>query len=332
MKRTLCILPLLPFVLSSLFLLTSCEETRHTRTEYGYFDTVITLSGYGMSKEEFDTAAEEVFATLSRFHTLTDIYKEARGTLYELNEKAGVAPVTLDETLIDFLLFAKDIAALLDGTVNPMMGSVLRLWHDARENEALPEEEALRTAAAHVSLDALIIDRAASTAFITDRDASIDVGALAKGYAAEMAADALRESQNSGYLLDAGGNVVCVGDKSATPFTVGIRHPVNTQSLIKKAHVSNASLVTSGSYLRYVTVGGKSYHHIIDPETLYPAEGLLSVTVHAPDSAVADALSTALFIVGIGGADALLSRFDGASAFFVNSDGTTVTTDGFPSA
>lgn len=332
MKQALCTLLLLSFVLSSLVLLSSCEETSHTRTEYGYFDTVITFSGYGMSKKEFDETADGVFATLSRFHTLTDIYKEARGTLYELNEKAGVSPVTLDEALIDFLLFSKDIATLLDGAVNPMMGSVLRLWHDARENEALPEEEALHAAATHVSLDALVIDRAASTAFITDRDASIDVGALAKGYAAEMAADALRESGKSGYLLDAGGNVVCIGDKGGSPFTVGIRHPVSTQGIIKRVQVSDASLVTSGSYLRYFTVNGNSYHHIIDPETLYPAEGLLSVTVHAPDSAVADALSTALFIVGIDKRDALLSRFDGASAFFVRPDGTTVKTDGFPSA
>lgn len=331
MRNALSLFLIFSFVFPLLLFLSSCSDTRWTRTEYGYFDTVVTVTGYGMSESEFQKETDEIFRILRHYHNLTDIYTEAEGTLYELNEKAGISPVTLPEDLLLFLEETLVLSEKTGGSVNVMMGSVLSLWHNARENGVLPNADALREAAKHTSPALLSLDRENGTAEILDRHASIDVGAVAKGYAAEKAAEYLRENEKSGYLLDLGGNVVAVGDKMGTPFTVGIRDPIG-DGIKAKAFLSDAALVTSGSYLRYFTVGDKSYHHIISPDTLYPADTLLSVTVYASDSGIADLLSTALFVLGKEAGMALLEEFDGVSALFIEKDGTAVNTEGFPLA
>lgn len=331
MRNALSLSLIFSLLFPLLLLFSSCSDARWTRTEYGYFDTVITVTGYGMSENEFKTTTDEVFRILRYYHSLTDIYTEAEGTLYELNEKAGVSPVALPD---DLLLFLEETLALSEktgGSINMMMGSVLSLWHTARETGVLPSSDALREAALHTSPTLLSLDRQNGTAEILDPYASVDVGAVAKGYAAEKAADHLRENEKSGYLLDLGGNVVAVGDKMGTPFTVGIRDPIG-DGIKAKALLSDAALVTSGSYLRYFTVGDTSYHHIISPDTLYPADTLLSVTVYASDSGVADLLSTAFFVLGRDAAEEILKEFSGVSALFIEKDGTAVNTEGFPLA
>lgn len=331
MRNALSLFLLFSFLFPLLLFLSSCSDTRWTRTEYGYFDTVVTVTGYGMSESEFQKETDEIFRILRHYHNLTDIYTEATGTLYELNEKAGVSPVTLPEDLLLFLEETLVLSEKTGGSINVMMGSVLSLWRNARETGVLPSEDALREAALYTSPMLLSIDREGGTAEILDRHASIDVGAVAKGYAAEKAADYLRQNGKSGYLLDLGGNVVAVGDKMGTPFTVGIRDPIG-DGIKAKTLLSDAALVTSGSYLRYFTVGDRKYHHIVSPDTLYPADTVLSVTVYAENSGVADLLSTALFVLGKEAGMALLTEFDGASALFIEKDGSVTATDGFPLA
>ena len=331
MRKALSLLLLLAAILPLSVSLVSCSDTRWTRTEYGYFDTVVTVTGYGMSESDFRSDTDEVFRILRHYHILTDIYTEATGTLYELNKMAGEKPVKLPDELLDFLSEMLVLTEKTEGSINMMMGSVLSLWREARDTGVLPSDDALREAARHTSPSLLSIDRKNGTAELVDPHASIDVGAIAKGYAAEKAADYLRKNGKDGYLFDLGGNVVAVGDKNGTPFTVGIRDP-KSAGILAKASLSSAALVTSGSYLRYFTVGDTEYHHIVSPDTLYPADTVLSVTVHAADSGLADLLSTALFVLGKEAGTALLSEFDGASALFIEKDGSVTATAGFPLA
>ncbi len=315
-----------------LLLLPGCAEKRgtHTETRYDYFDTVVTVTAVDMTDTEFRAAADAVWDELGRLHRLFDRYHEYAGmnNLKTVNDKAGAESVEVDPALLDLCDFAVRMYGETAGRLNVMLGSVLDLWHEAREraladpaSASLPDDAALSEAAAHTDIASLRIDREAGTLYIADKDASLDLGAVAKGYAAEKAAERLTALGYDHVLLDLGGNIRAVGDKAGVPWTLGIRAPEGDCAALRE--VSSGTLVTSGSYQRYFTVDGQNYHHIIDPRTNYPAVGFVSVTVEAADSTLADALSTALFCMTEAEGRAVAERL-GVTVFWLYPDGTLV--------
>ena len=309
--------------------------TKYTATFLTLFDTVTTIVGFAESEEEFRVTTQAIHDELLEYHQLFDIYKDYEGlnNLKTVNDAAGQAPVAVDSRIIDLL---KDCRAYYDrtgGRVNVTMGSVLRLWHNARtasiNNPAhafLPDAEALEEAAAHTSWDTVLIDEEASTVFITDGAQLLDVGAVAKGWAAQRVA----EHAPSGLLISVGGNVCATGpkDETGTPWVVGVQDPDDANNYLHTIYVESGSVVTSGDYQRCFAVEGKLYHHIIDPDTLYPSAYWRSVTIVCPDSGLADALSTALFLLPQAEGQALLDEFN-AMAMWVAIDGTVTFSPGF---
>ena len=153
----------------------------------------------------------------------------------------------------------------------------------------------------------------------------LDVGAVAKGWAVQK----VSESAPEGMLLSAGGNVCATGPKpDGSPWIVGIQDPEG-DGYICMAELSKGCLVTSGDYQRYFEVDGKKYHHIIDPDTAMPGEYWRSVTVYCTDSGLADALSTALFLLPLDQGQALLNNL-GAEALWLNDRGEIFHSPGFP--
>ena len=194
--------------------------------------------------------------------------------------------------------------------------------------------EELSRAAEHTDITKIIIDEKNSTVFLEDPMMKLDVGAIAKGYAVEMAARSLEEKNISGYVINVGGNVRTVGPKGdGSKWLVGIENPEDSDDLPYLAYLelSDISLVTSGSYQRYYIVDTKRYHHIIDPQTLMPSEGYLSVSVICKDSGKADALSTALFCMPLDDGLALINSTDDAEAMWVENDGTIHRSNNFES-
>lgn len=323
----LCILCLLlPF--------SSCNsETKiQEKTFFEYFDTVSVIYSFtGDSVEEFDGNCREIKETFEKYHRLFDIYNEYEGVnnLCTLNENAGGEPLRIERELLDFLLYAKELYAVTQGEMNVMMGAVLSIWHDCRESGVVPEESLLLSAAEHTSIELLEIDEANMTARITDPEASIDVGAVGKGYAAEMAAKLLGDKGVGAYVLDVGGNLRIIGEKpSGGGWITGIKNPLNTGEFAERLTLSDTSCVTSGNYERYYEVSGIRYHHIIDKDTLYPAEHFASVTVICCDSALADALSTALFCMTAEEGAALVDSIDGVEAIWIDKSGEKLCSDG----
>jgi len=317
------------------------EETEPAgRAFFSYFDTVSYVYSYaGDSEERLDEYASEVSHILQEYHQLFDIYHEYSGitNLCTINRMAGGEPLKVDEKLVDFLLYAKELYQTTQGEMNVMMGSVLSLWHDCREQAAddpegaaIPTEEELREAGAHVDISLLEIDEENNTVRIADPKASIDVGALGKGYATQKAAEHLRQSGAESYVLNIGGNISIIGRKPDGSFwSTGIRNPKDPDgehALTLK--LADTSCVTSGTYERYFTVDGVRYHHIIDKETLMPANYFSSLTIVAKDSALADALSTALFCMSYEEGTELLDSMEGVEALWIFPDGTKKMTPG----
>jgi thiamine biosynthesis lipoprotein ApbE len=174
-------------------------------------------------------------------------------------------------------------------------------------------------------MEDLIIDEEASTVFLQGPEMSLDVGAVAKGWSVQRVA----EKAPSGLLLSVGGNVCATGPKDSadTPWVVGIEDPQGG-SYLHTLNVRTGALVTSGDYQRYYLVDGKPYHHIIDPDTLMPAQYWSSVTILCDDSGLADALSTALFLLPQAEGQKILAKC-GAEAMWVDSAGRCYYSPGF---
>ena len=323
------------WLIGVLLLLSGCGTgmQRYEATYWDVFDTVTTVTGYAAGQAEFDAAAREIHDALLEYHRLYNIYESYDGlrNLKTVNDQAGIGPVPVDERILSLLQFAQTAWTETGSRVNAAMGSVLALWHDAREQAledpdraALPDRSALEEAALHTDLSALELDLEAGTAFLTDPDMALDVGALAKGYAVEQVAAAAPDH----FLISVGGNVCATGPKpDGTPWTVAVENP-DGGDFLKLLYAEDRSVVTSGDYQRYFELDGVRYHHIIDPDTLEPAAYWRSVTVVADSSAAADCLSTALFTLPQAEGQQLLDQW-GAEALWIGRDGAQVMSPGF---
>ena len=326
-------------------MLPSCALQPQSYKAYSldYFDTATTVTGYAKNQEEFDRISDEILTELGEYHRLYTIYHRFEGleNLCTVNElvEGQHRTVTVDRRIIDLLLYAKEMYTVTGGKVNIAMGSVLSIWHDYRElgmsdpaSAELPPMEKLTEAAKHTDISCLIIDEESSTVTITDPAMRLDVGAIAKGYAVERVARSLEEKGITGYVINVGGNVRTVGAKGdGSPWVAGIENPDTDaeEPYVAYLNLTGKSVVTSGSYQRYYLVNGKRFHHIIDSETLMPAEGFLSVSVVCKHSGQGDALSTALFCMPFEEGLALVESLPDAEAFWVLPDGTTRQSDGF---
>ncbi len=342
MKKLLSVL-LTGVLLVGLFL-TGCSKslTRYSAQFLNLFDTLTQIIAYMENKEEFSEYAALIYNEMEEYHQLYDIYHDYPGlnNIRTINENAGIQPVEVDQRIIDLLLFARQAYEQTGGKINIAMGPVLEIWHDYREegiqnpdSAQLPPMDLLREAAKHTDIHKIIIDEKSSTVFLEDPEMHLDVGGVAKGYAIEQVSQTAIEQGFTSGLISGGGNVRIIGSKNiqGEKWNVGIQNPGGDrgQSNLYVVYLTDMSLVTSGNYERYYTVDGKEYHHIIDPETLYPAEYYEALTVITPDSAMADALSTALYNMPIGEGLALVENRVDTEALWIFPDGSQQFSSGF---
>lgn len=310
------------------------EVVRYTATFLDVFDTKTDIVGYGTSKEKFTGQVELLKDKLVYYNNLYDIYNDYEGTnnIKTINDNAGVAPVEVDPEIIHLLQFSKEMYEKTDGQLNIAMGSVLSIWHDYREagtadpdNAELPSMEELEAAALHTDINQVIIDEEARTVYLADPEMSLDVGSIGKGYAVQRVAEYAREIGMESVLLSVGGNICAVGEKlDGTEWRLGIQNPDlgSEEEYVQKVDVKDGCVVTSGNYQRYYMVDGVRYCHIIDPDTLMPADYFASVSIITEDSGMADALSTSVYNMPFEEGLAYVNRMDGVEAMWIFEDGS----------
>ena len=327
---------IIPLALLCLLLAGCGKEKQVYQTVFlDVFDTVTTLRGYEEDEETFRRRSDQVHQALTEYHRLFDIYNDHPGGLKEVNDHAGKAPVKVETPVLDLLEDCRRDYERTGGKVNAAMGSVLYLWHQAREaglndpdHAALPDMNALKEAAEHTSFDTVVIDREAGTVFLTDPMQRLDVGAIAKGWTAQRVSQLLPQ----GYMLNVGGNVCTRGAKpDGSKWNIAVQSPNVGEENLCVVSLAGQSLVTSGDYQRSYTVDGVNYHHIIDPDTLMPSTYWRSVSILCDDSGLADCLSTALFLLPLEEGKALAERF-GAEVMWVDAEMNITQTPGFTAA
>lgn len=332
MKKILSLV--LSFVLLfSLFGCTNIKYTKYSKSFLELFDTASSITAYDTSQENFDKKYKELYKVIKKYSELFDIYNNYDDiiNIKYLNENAYKEPIEVDKEIIDLLNFSIKAYAFTNGKVNIAMGSVLSIWHDYREEgKAVPPKSKLIEASKHTNIDDIIIDNKNSTVFFKDKELKLDVGAVAKGYVCNKIYEYITKNnlwQNA--VISLGGNIITVGSKpDGKNFVIGIENPNSNDYLMKVNAKDNTSVVTSGSYQRYYTVNGKNYSHIIDPDTLYPAEYFTSVTVISSDSALADAFSTALFCMSYDDGIKLVESNEKIEAIWLDNNGKTYQSSG----
>ncbi len=321
--------------------------TRYSTQFYDTFDTIIQVIGYAKTQEEFEGYAGIIHQRFQELSQLYDRFYEYSGVnnIRTINLNAGVAPVEVEPELLEMLSFAKEWCQKTQGRVNIAMGPVLEIWHQYRDQYsgqalaadaagAIPSMEVLDDANHFSSLDKVIIDREKGTVFLEDKKMALDVGAVAKGYAAQLVADEIYEAGFRSFTISAGGNVITKDpplDGVRNSWGIGIQDPFadlnkpDSQSL-DVALVSNRCVVTSGDYRQFYTVGDQLIHHIIDPATLWPANQYRALTVVCEDSGLGDFLSTCLFVMNYDEGRALAEEL-GVGVLWVFPDGRVEVND-----
>jgi thiamine biosynthesis lipoprotein len=318
---------------------------KYSGTFFGTFDTVVKVVGYARDQAEFDGYFAYVQTRFEALNRLFDIYNDYEGivNLKTVNDNAGKAPVAVDPAILDLVAFGKEWAEKTPGVTDIAMGAVLSIWHVYRRNgqddpaaAALPPMDDLREAAKHTDIEQVVVDREAGTIFLADPDMSLDVGAIAKGYATELVTHEVQAMGFVSGIISSGGNVRTFGkplDGVREKWGVGIQDPAESPlvpdgGVLDTVYVRDLSVVTSGDYQRFYTVDGTQYNHIIDPSTLMPATNFHAVTVLCEDSGVADFLSTTLFILSYDDGLALIESL-GYDALWVMPDLSLRETPGF---
>ena len=331
------------------------QPKEYSTTWWDLFDTVTVVTGYAASEAEWQAQTDALYADLLRCHQLFDIYARYDGlvNLADVNAQAAAGPVAVSDELMALLQFGKEAYEATGGACNIAAGTVLSLWHDAREAIQAAQAATGESAADGGALRALLPDaprwrrpprtwistalcwtKRPGTVFFADPQLKLDVGAIAKGWALEHAAQAAEARGLDSALLNAGGSVRAIGTKpDGTRWTAGVRGLDEAYPPLAEVTLEpGQSLIVSGDQERYFTLDGVRYHHLIDLQTRQPARYCRRSRCWAKTPVGGDALSTGLFCLAPEQGAALLDSggTPGAAALWAFEDGSIQTSPGWP--
>lgn len=335
---------IIAILLTAILVLSACgdkELEKHSRVFYDTFDTSITYLAYTESEAQFQDQAEFVEKEFRRLHDLYNGYAPGQDhtNIYDINSKAGQGPIEVDQELFDLLKFSKENFEKTNGKLNVAMGAVTRQWTQARNLNAnrqdsekiIPSDEDLEAARIHTNINDLVLDEANMTVELKDPKMSLDVGAVAKGYATEIVAQKLIDKGITHASINAGGNVRTIGKPGdgREKWGLAIQNPdMSSSDYLEVLFIGQTSLVTSGDYQRYFEKDGVKYHHIIDPDTLKPKSLYNSVSIVTQDSGIADFLSTSIFLSTRKEAEEILKNYPGTEVLWSSEQEGKVNTPG----
>lgn len=312
-------------LIAGILCLAACsKQSQSTEKKESFFamDTYITFTTYDDNAESTLLQAKKKIVELEQLWSVTD----ERSDIYAVNH-AGGQPVMVTDDTAKILSFILDMANRTDGALEPTIYPVLRAWGFTTDEKRIPSGEEVTELLKKVGYDKVIQD--GNTVQLLD-GMMIDLGAIGKGYAGDVITEMLKENGITSALLDIGGNIQAIGNKpDGSDWRLGIRDPFG-EGNVGVLSVRDMAVVTSGSYERYfVGEDGKQYGHIINPSTGYPAEsGLVSVTVIAKEGKLCDALSTALFVMGLNQAIDYWRQNGGFDMILITENGEIHLTEG----
>lgn len=263
------------------------------------------LMGTVIDIKLFDTSDQKLLD--GAFDIISDIESKMSlnidgSEINRINGNSGIKPAAVSEETYAVVKKGLEYSSISGGSFDITVGPLVKLWGIGTDNARVPSQQEINDSKTMVGYRMVDVDDSAKSVYLQKKGMLLDLGGVAKGYAADMISDYLKSHGIRRAIINLGGNVMAVGSKSAnTPWKVGVQNPFDSRgSYIGTVAVSDSTVVTSGIYERYFESEGKMYHHILSPFTGYPVDnGLSSVTIIAKSSADADALSTSVFSLGL---------------------------------
>lgn len=293
--------------------------------------TVCRITIQASASERFDGEAvlDAAFSKLSDVeHRISRLLPDSELSL--VNAQAGVAPVAVSEDTFDIISTAFDYAKMTDGAFNPAIGPLVSLWGINTESVKVPTEQEIAQVLPLLDWRSVELDESTRSVFLPMKGMSLDLGGIGKGYAADEVGAVLRKMGVSNALINLGGNILVIGTRmDGQLWRIGLQDPADERGIyFLTISLTDGTIVTSGPYERFFEKDGIIYHHILDSATGRPAATHIeSVTVTGASSTVADALSTAVFVLGLDRSVALLEESPDMDAVFLMDDGTIHMTD-----
>ncbi|MGL4362937.1 MAG: FAD:protein FMN transferase [Cellulosilyticaceae bacterium] len=324
------------FIIPMSILLCSCQSPTNVensspleplRKTHIMMGTSVTITLYDYDDPNIlDYAFEKIrqlesALSLNKSNTLLD----------KVNQQAGLSPVVVNQDFFNVVERGLYYSILTNGAFDVTIGPLVKLWNIGFSDARVPSEQEIDNILPLINYNNITLDATNNTIFLKNPNMKLDLGSIAKGYAADQIAELLRFHGVEHAIIDLGGNVYTLGSKlDGTSWKVGIQDPYNPRgAIIGHIPVSNKSIVTSGIYERFLKVDDASYHHILNPKDGYPySNDIVSVTIISDYSVDGDALSTAVFSMGIEQGLNFVESLDGIEAIFISTDNVLYLTDG----
>ena len=240
----------------------------------------------------------------------------------QVSKNSGIQPVKVDKEVYDLVERAIKVSQLTSGAFDISYASMDKIWKFDGSMKAMPTPEAIKQSVARIGYQKIVLDAKAQTIYLKEKGMKLGLGGIGQGYIADKIKDLLLSKGCTSGIVNVSGDINAWGyQTTGKPWTVAIVNPMNKNKVFATFPLENSSVETSGSYEKFVVFDGKRYSHIIDPRTGYPAQGVVSVSVFAKQTEIADALATGIFVLGVDVGLNLVNQLKGIGCIIVDDKG-----------
>jgi thiamine biosynthesis lipoprotein len=320
MKQTFLLITIVALMLSG------CTRNRTFQKTEPIMGTDVTITVVARDDREAQTAIEAGMAEVRRLDRMMSLYKDD-SEITKVNRGAGKEPVRVSHEMIEVVKAANRVSDLTNGAFDITIGPLVVLWQMRLKEGKVPSDAELDRVRKLVDYRNVIVDERASTLFLKKTGMIMDLGGM-KGYIADRVKNLFRQRGINNAVIALAGDIWVLGRREdGTPWRIGVQHPRDSDRTLTVLDLSDRYISTSGDYERFVIREKKRYHHIIDPRTGRPSQGVISSTLIGTEGALIDPLAKAPFILGVAEGMKIVKR-EGAEALLVDDAGTVFTTDG----